>query len=77
MLTSTFYCILLTPPQQIGVSFHPPSGLGFQQLYVDSETKFSKEPLHSYIYTSVPQGMYTPANRFSSPQDLKLTYMPS
>ena len=41
---------------QIGMSFHPPESLGFQQLYVDAETKFSKEPLHSFVFTSVPQG---------------------
>lgn len=41
---------------QIGVSFHPPASLGFQQLFVDAETKFSKEPLHSFITTSIPQG---------------------
>ena len=41
---------------QIGVSFHPPASLGFQQLYVDAETKFSKEPLHSFITTEIPQG---------------------
>ncbi|KAJ7381164.1 hypothetical protein OS493_004763 [Desmophyllum pertusum] len=29
---------------EVGVSFHPPASLGFQQLYVDAETKFSKEP---------------------------------
>ena len=46
---------------QIGVSFHPPEGLGFQQLYVDAETKFSKEPLHSFVFTSVPQGAYRTA----------------
>ena len=40
------------------MSFHPPESLGFQQLYVDAETKFSKEPLHSFVSTSVPQGGY-------------------
>ena len=38
------------------MSFHPPESLGFQQLYVDAETKFSKEPLHSFVTTSIPQG---------------------
>lgn len=38
------------------MSFHPPESLGFQQLYVDEETKFSKEPLHSFVFSSVPQG---------------------
>ena len=40
------------------MSFHPPSSLGFQQLYVDAETKFAKEPLHSFITTAIPQGGY-------------------
>lgn len=38
------------------MSFQPPDSLGFQQLFVDAETKFSKEPLHSFITTEIPQG---------------------
>ena len=42
---------------QIGVAFSPPEALGFQQLFTDAETKFAKEPLHSWITTSVTQGV--------------------
>nr|XP_058970077.1 uncharacterized protein LOC131796502 [Pocillopora verrucosa] len=53
---------------EIGVSFHPPAP--FQQLLVDSETKFSKEPLHSFVTTSVPQGIFAAA-QIILPRDCK------
>ena len=51
-------CGVISKFVQIGVSFNPPEVLGFQDLYVDAETKFSKEPLHSFITTSIPRGEY-------------------
>ena len=53
-LFSSYLAIIL----QIGVSFSPPEVLGFQPVLTDAETKFSKEPLHTYITTSVIQGLY-------------------
>ena len=38
-----------------------PEILGIQQLAVDAETTFSKEPLHSLVTTSVPNGIYAAA----------------
>ncbi|KAL9979352.1 hypothetical protein ACROYT_G017003 [Oculina patagonica] len=55
---------------EIGVSFHPPEALGFQQLLVDAETKFSKEPLKSFVTTSVPQGIFAAA-QIVLPKDCK------
>lgn len=43
---------------QIGVSFSPPAAIGFQPIYTDAETKFAKEPLHSWFTTSITQGPY-------------------
>lgn len=41
---------------QIGVSFHPTEEIGFQQIVTDDETKYSKEPLHTQVTTTVPKG---------------------
>ncbi|CAH3028156.1 unnamed protein product [Porites evermanni] len=55
---------------EIGISFQVPEILGIQQLAVDAETTFSKEPLHSLVTTSVPNGIYAAA-QLVLPKDCK------
>ena len=42
--------------RKVGISFQAPESLGFQQVITDAETKYSKEPLHTLVTTSVPNG---------------------
>ncbi|XP_068704515.1 uncharacterized protein [Montipora foliosa] len=46
---------------EVGISFSPPAELGFQQVFTDSETKFSKQPLNSFIFSSITQGIVAAA----------------
>lgn len=55
---------------EIGVSFCPPASLGFQDVYIDAETQFSKEPLHSFVIASVPRGIFAAA-QIVLPKDCK------
>ena len=49
MLKKLMFC-------KVGISFQAPESLGFQQVLTDAETKYSKEPLHTLVTTSVPKG---------------------
>ncbi|XP_020601762.1 uncharacterized protein LOC110040832 [Orbicella faveolata] len=53
---------------QIGISFHPTEEIGFQQIVTDAETKFSKEPLHTQVTTTVPKGIFMAA-QLALPKD--------
>ncbi|XP_067053119.1 uncharacterized protein [Acropora muricata] len=55
---------------EIGVSFSPPAAIGFQPIYTDAETKFAKEPLHSWFTTSITQGIVAVA-QIVLPKDCK------
>ncbi|XP_058970157.2 uncharacterized protein [Pocillopora verrucosa] len=59
---------------QIGVSFHPTEEIGFQQIVTDDETKYSKEPLHTQVTTTVPKGIFAAA-QLVLPKDCKSNKM--
>ncbi|XP_068704567.1 uncharacterized protein [Montipora foliosa] len=55
---------------EVGISFQPPESVGFRQVLTDAETKYSKEPLHTLVTTSVPNGILAGA-QLTLPKDCK------